>query len=202
MDKYVEKESYISSYTDPITWRCHSNYFILKYYQKYIKGLVADCGSNHCAVSILLNDFNPNKIVCIDLNKEALQIGANTAASMGVRNMNFVHSNLLDISCNTGIFDFIVSFHTLEHIYPEDAHKIIQEMHRILKPGGYLLISIPYEDNYPDPCHVAFYNEKSLSDLMSACDFVVMEVYKDDRFNQKNLLTGLFYKKNNIFSLK
>lgn len=194
-DKYVEKESYISDFTDPIVWRSHSNYMILKYYQKYIKGYVGDCGSNHCAVSILLNDFNPDKIVCIDLNKEALQIGANTAASMGINNMYFVNTNLLNISCNTAIFDFVVSFHTLEHIYPEDAPKIIGEMHRILKPGGYLLISIPYEHNYPDPCHVAFYNEHSLSDLMSACDFVVMEVYKDDRFNQKNLLTALFYKK-------
>ena len=195
MDKYIEKESYISSFTDPITWRSHSSYMILKYYQKYIKGYVGDCGSNHCAVSILLNDFNPDKIVCIDLNKDALQIGANTAGSMGIHNMYFVNSNLLDISCTSSIFDFVVSFHTLEHIYPEDAPKIIQEIYRVLKPGGYLLISIPYEHHYPDPCHVAFYNEQSLSDLMSACNFVVMEVYKDDRFIQKNLLTGLFYKK-------
>jgi predicted SAM-dependent methyltransferase len=88
-----------------------------------------------------------------------------------------------------------VSFHTLEHIYPEDAPSVIKEIYRILKPGGFLLISIPYEHNYPDPCHVAFYNEQSLSELMSSCDFVIMEVYKDDHFTQKNLLTGLFYKK-------
>jgi predicted SAM-dependent methyltransferase len=88
--------------------------------------------------------------------------------------------------------------HTLEHIYESDALIVAKEMFRITKHGGFLLISIPYETAYPDPTHVTFYNETKLSNLMKEAGFVPMEVFKDDRFEQKDLLTGLFYKPMNV----
>lgn len=46
----------------------------------------------------------------------------------------------------------------------------------------------------PDPCHVAFYVEHTLSTLMESVGFTTIECFKDDRFHEKNILTGLFKK--------
>lgn len=204
-DPYSKKESYISNHTDPLLWRKHANYYILYHYKHFIKGEVADLGCNHCALSILLHDFNPYKIYCFDVNLNALQIGCQTAASMGLANdMVFIQTNLVNIQALgeniNNKFDFVLSMHTLEHIYPHDAQTVAKEMFNIIKPGGFLVISIPYENSYPDPAHVAFYNERSLSSLMQSVGFVCMEVFKDDRFEQKNLLTGLFFKTQNTMT--
>ncbi|MGI9212292.1 MAG: class I SAM-dependent methyltransferase [Methylococcaceae bacterium] len=54
-------------------------------------------------------------------------------------------------------FDFIICNHVLEHI-PDDS-KAIRELHRVLTPGGFAIIQIPYarnlketlEDGYSTP---------------------------------------------------
>lgn len=194
-----EKESYISKHEEPCIWRQHANYKILCEFRRYIHGHVADFGSNHCALSILLNDFNPEKIYCFDINGEALNIGAATCGHMQLADkMAFIIANLKNVALPeqsfADQFDLLVSFHTLEHIYEHDAPHVTAEMFRVVKPGGYVIISIPYETAYPDPTHVAFYNEKTLSHLMETAGFVTLECFKDDRFNEKDLLTGLFYK--------
>lgn len=63
---------------------------------------------------------------------------------------------VLDISCAEGKgtsllatkvdheFDLVTGFETLEHL------SILKEMKRVLKPGGLLIISIPYKKRYPD----------------------------------------------------
>jgi ubiquinone/menaquinone biosynthesis C-methylase UbiE len=106
----------------------------------------------------------------------------------------FVCANLLSIPAENNVFDFLMSFHTLEHIYPEDVDKVVAEFYRILKPGGYFVISIPYDHAYPDPCHVAFYVESSLRELFEKHGFFTIHCHKDDRWVEKDLLTALFVK--------
>ena len=70
------------------------------------------------------------------------------------RNLNFVGvdiknagphvttlGNLLDLPFADGSFDAVICIHVLEHI-PNDA-KALSEMFRVLKPGGWALISVP-----------------------------------------------------------
>jgi ubiquinone/menaquinone biosynthesis C-methylase UbiE len=195
MSNYKIKENYITRDNNPIMWRNHSTYNVLKYYKKYIKNkIIADLGSNHCAISILSQNFNPKQVNCFDLNLEALKIGYNNASILGIDNMIFHETNLMDIKQLNETFDFMYSFHVLEHIYENDIKQVINEFFRILKKGGYILISIPYDHYYPDPCHVCFYTEETLQKLFKDAGFITLECFKDDRFIEKNLLTGLFYK--------
>jgi|APSaa5957512535_1039671.scaffolds.fasta_scaffold69063_2 SAM-dependent methyltransferase len=46
------------------------------------------------------------------------------------------------IPCNDKIFDTVISFNTLEHIY--NAKAALEEMHRVLKKQGELLITTPF----------------------------------------------------------
>lgn len=43
---------------------------------------------------------------------------------------------------DTGIFDHVVCFNTLEHIY--DAYASVEEIQRVLKPGGRAIITVPF----------------------------------------------------------
>ena len=43
-------------------------------------------------------------------------------------------------------------------------------------------------------CHVGFYTEASLARAMEAAGLETIECFKDDRFDEKDLLTGLFRK--------
>lgn len=41
-------------------------------------------------------------------------------------------------------FDYILASHILEHFYPEEITKIMNELHRIIKKDGILEIRVPY----------------------------------------------------------
>jgi SAM-dependent methyltransferase len=55
-------------------------------------------------------------------------------------------------ACHTGLeddsVDCITNTFTLEHIPTPDVRALLQECHRILKPGGILLSMIDYQDHY------------------------------------------------------
>ncbi|SER13588.1 class I SAM-dependent methyltransferase [Piscibacillus halophilus] len=54
-----------------------------------------------------------------------------------------------------GTFDCIVSFETIEHI--EDEKSIINNYHRLLKPGGTLIVSTPFGEGRGVPCGNPFH---------------------------------------------
>lgn len=196
MKPYEEKESYVTVRSDPSLWRNHANYMILKYSRAlFNNACVADLGCNHGACTLLIHDFDPQHVDGYDINKEALHIAKETSAQMNYSSKtSFISASLLNLPIESEHYDVVCSFHTLEHIYPEDVHQVIKEMFRILKPSGHVLLSIPYERNYPDPCHVAFYNEHSLKALFESIGFLTTYCIEDNRWEEKGLLTALFQK--------
>lgn len=60
-------------------------------------------------------------------------------------------------------FDYIRIDNLAEHIYPYKWIKVVQELHRILKPGGILWIRVPninasLEATFTDPTHVNYFH--------------------------------------------
>jgi len=58
------------------------------------------------------------------------------------------------LNCENEVFDGIFTEHTLEHLYPDDAKKLLAELHRILKRDSILRITVPDIEKY-----VKFYNK-------------------------------------------
>lgn len=197
MASYWTKENYITINPEPEKWKHHANYHIIQHYSEYIKGAVGDLGCNHGACTCFLLEWKEriHEIVGIDFNLNALDVAFKTALSLDPQiPINFVAANLVSLPLNSDKFDFLMSFHTLEHIFPQDVDAFVQETLRILKPGGHILVSIPYDHAYPDPAHVGFYTEDDLMNLFEKAGFYTVECLKDNRWSQKDLLTGLFQK--------
>jgi SAM-dependent methyltransferase len=197
MDPYLQKENYISVHPNLEAWRSHANYHIISLYSSFMKGVVADFGTNHGACTLfLLENKNITEIYGYDMNYDALKVAYKLASELNPSiPVSFVAANLLELPAEDNKFDFIQSFHTLEHIFPKDAPKFLSEAHRTLKTGGIFLISIPYDHAYPDNAHVAFYTVDTLSQLFESNGFETIECMKDNRWNEKDLLTGMFRKK-------
>jgi 2-polyprenyl-3-methyl-5-hydroxy-6-metoxy-1,4-benzoquinol methylase len=172
MDRYLEKENYVTRDSDPEAWRNHANGLLITLYKDLIKGDVIDFGCNHGACSFLLceND-NVKKVYGLDLNQEAINVANETKLKLPNHNIEFICDNVLNFN-NDMKFDTVISFHTIEHIYPEDIDVILQKFHNMLPQGGYFITSIPYEKAYDNGVqHVAYYNESSLSELFEKNGF-------------------------------
>ena len=194
-DRYKIKENYVTRDPEPIKWETHPNGNILNIYSKIIKGSVLDFGCNHgsCTYLICKNE-NVNNIVGLDLNQEAINVANQTKSEFQNCNIQFICGNILDTVFNDS-FDTIISFHTLEHIYPEDVNSVLTKLYNSLSEGGYFVISIPYEHAFDDGTqHVAFYNEINLSELFELNGFTTIECLNDNRHSEGGILTGIFKK--------
>jgi 2-polyprenyl-3-methyl-5-hydroxy-6-metoxy-1,4-benzoquinol methylase len=196
--KYI-KELYVNTDSDPIKWKEHVNVKTLQDNSELIGGDVLDVGCHHGATTYWLKDFSVKSITGIDVNEEVLELARNNFKEVVIPS-EFIAMDLTENSLNKKLnkkFDTIVSFHTLEHIYPEDVDVFIKNIYKMLNVGGNFIISIPYEkayDNTDTVHHVAYYNEVSLNGVMERNKFTLIKSFKDDRWNEKNILTGIYKK--------
>ncbi len=52
------------------------------------------------------------------------------------------------LNCEDEVFDGIFCEHVLEHLYPDDVKKLLRELYRILKKGGFIRITVPDLEKY------------------------------------------------------
>lgn len=78
-----------------------------------------------------------------------------------------------DDSC----FDAVVCFEVFEHVF--NADDFIKDIYRVLKPGGFLLISIPFAwEEHEIPYDYARYTSYGLSHIVRSNGFHILELTK------------------------
>ncbi len=74
-------------------------------------------------------------------------------------------------------FDSVVSNEVLEHVFNPTEH--ISEMHRVLKPGGMILLTLPFVwDEHEQPYDFARYSSFGLRHLLEQAGFEILEMKK------------------------
>ncbi len=85
---------------------------------------------------MLAKRFLNYTVTGLDFNEKALEIARKR--SKGVKNLKYVNGNVEELTLGNEMFDFVVSDFSLGAF--GDFGKALEEMHRVLKPGGKLVI--------------------------------------------------------------
>lgn len=101
-------------------------------------------------------------VVGVDLSAEAV---AHARGRYTADNLAFEVADGTALPFADDAFDCVVSFETLEHLHDQDG--LLTEFRRVLKPGGFLLISTPDK---------AIYTDRQKNDNA----FHVAELYRDE----------------------
>jgi 2-polyprenyl-3-methyl-5-hydroxy-6-metoxy-1,4-benzoquinol methylase len=112
-------------------------------------------------------------VLCADIDEAKLERGS---ALFKRDNLWFSKQNVYKISGNEAQFDVITSMETIEHM--ERPSDYLLELHRVLKPGGLLILSTPQSALGHIPLTPAHVHEYGLEELRILCSkyFEVEEI--------------------------
>src|ERR1700689_568049 len=82
-------------------------------------------------------------VVGVEISPEAV---AHASGAYRADNLRFVAGDARVLPCPDATFDVVTSFETIEHFAEQDC--FLDEIRRVLRPGGQLIISTPDRDNY------------------------------------------------------
>ncbi|WP_257670752.1 methyltransferase domain-containing protein [Parapedobacter tibetensis] len=78
-------------------------------------------------------------------------------------------------------FDSIFTSEVFEHVF--NLPQIIGELHRVLKPGGYMLVTAPFVwDEHEIPYDFARYTSFGIKHILEESDFVIVEEKKTTNY--------------------
>lgn len=134
VDEIFTKEDYEN---DSISNDKDKLYFLLNNCKKSNINNILDIGCGGGAVTKTIGKyFEAKEIYGIEINKDLIKKAKEK--NIKVQNIN-VEKQLLPYKDNS--FDLITSFGLLEHLKYYD--NLLQEIYRVLKKGGYLIVTVP-----------------------------------------------------------
>lgn len=99
---------------------------------------ILDTAAGVGVVAERINKYYDGEIICNDISPKCLSI----LKKQGLKTLSFnIDSEYEPFPIKDGEYDAVISLSTIEHVYNIDHY--ISEIHRILKPSGYLYISAP-----------------------------------------------------------
>ncbi len=126
-------------------------------YELFIKNkktLDVACGEGN----LLKND--KENIYGIDINKTLLEQLKNEG-------LKVKYSDVTKIDFEDSVFDVVHCSNIIEHLDPESAHKMFQEMNRVLKPEGVIILITPTEKTIWNTFgHIKPYTPQSIKKLL------------------------------------
>lgn len=123
----------------------------LRFFEKCKNILDIGCGEGSFV------QLDPIRIVGIDHNRKSLSICKN-------KHLSVVYGKVTKLPFANKSFDGVHCAHVIEHLFPIDAHKMLNEIGRVLRKKGVLVLSTPIlrKEFYNDFTHIKPYNPESI----------------------------------------
>lgn len=158
-DEYWADEKLVSEYL--VTARKEFYQEVLRDCEPYLCGRVVDVG---CGPGFVLQVLSSSKkiraIYGVDFSFASIK-----RCRQAVPGGHFFVGDMYHISCQDGLFDTVMCMETLEHL--EQPARAIDELFRLCKVGGHVVITIPNGalDEYVG--HINFWTEPEFRTLLS-----------------------------------
>lgn len=126
------------------------------------------------------------RVYGVDISAEAVEYAKK---NYNATNIEYLVGDAASIPLPDESIDTVVSFETIEHI-PE-YKKFLQEIRRVMKPDGVLIVSTPNDDEYPEgnEYHVHEFGIDEFKELMSG-NYKNIELYYQGAY----VVSGIFEK--------
>jgi SAM-dependent methyltransferase len=113
--------------------------------------------------------------------------------------VRYAYHSMTDLSTySDASFDLVYSGQSIEHVQPEEAVHVLAEVHRLLRPGGYLALDTPnaracraQQSDFIDPDHKVEYTHSEMLTKLQSAGFTVREA-KGLNYVGKSLAAGTF----------
>jgi ubiquinone/menaquinone biosynthesis C-methylase UbiE len=104
------------------------------------------CGRGELVQRLLDTYGRPRLVVAADFASSAVEFARRRVQQSSSRNVGWAVASMQEIPLADSTFDVVISCETVEHV--ADPVKALREVHRVLRPGGRLLLTTP---NYLGP---------------------------------------------------
>lgn len=134
-EKLNQAEGYIES-PDPFTLERYKQFF--NHFSHHSK-IVLDIGCNTGRGGATLKQLNKNlQLIGLDCNQTLIDNISNE-----IYEQKICSSSTTNISLESSSVNIVVAGEFIEHLYPDDVLQTLREFHRLIKPGGRLLLTTP-----------------------------------------------------------
>lgn len=169
-------ESKLGKLVDEIETTCVFDLFKIK---RGMKVLDVGCGTGNFSIKMAKQGC---QVTGIDISKEMLKVAMAKANEKNL-NIGFYHMDVYNMEFDDSYFDGIISVTAFEFI--KNPSKAMEEMFRVLKPGGYLVIGTINKDSQWGEMYLSEDFQKD--SVFKYADFKTLEDLKS--LKQENLIT-------------
>jgi len=163
---------YENHYDDPCSRRYRDRFFHLPMFEGMnlsgMKVIEAMCGSGQTTQYLISREA---EVTGLDISQEVIK-------SFNKRwpECRTICASMLDSGLDSDSFDAVAIVGGLHHLHP-NVNAAISEIHRVLKPGGFLCFVEPHQGSFPDLIRQWWYKHDSLfADNEEAIDLNEMKL--------------------------
>lgn len=186
---FIEKENVESLYSEDLKWIDH---FFIKLCGSGNK--ILDIGSGNGKLAFAMAE-KKNQVIGLDISKVAINIAQDRLKKLNQKlPVEFKHGDARKLTFDDDSFDFIVSQDLVEHITEADFKLHLNEVYRVLKPGGRYLFWTPsaLKGGSSHGLHIKEYTINELDTIIKDTKFNY--TWYDLRFYKIKLIIGIAQK--------